>query len=159
VFSLDIKVSTGARGSFPALWNMSFININCRRHLADFFRMVQNTPARWHSIISNENGCDERNIGSLFSFLGMSYSDLYLPLMISCGLIRRTTSNRLKTTKFSPSIDGVDYTWENFFTEFLLEFLICICQIQKVVRRSCIIFASGNLRTRFPVSQYWNRCI
>jgi len=121
VFSLDIKVSTGARGSFPALWIMSFININCRRHLADFFRMVQNTPARWLSIISNENGCDEGNIGSLFSFLGMSYNDLYLPFMMSCGLIRRTTSNRLKTTKFSPSIDGVDYTWENFFSEFLLD--------------------------------------
>jgi hypothetical protein len=97
------------------------INPDCRRHLAEFFRGVQNRPAQWLSIISGAEG----NVSCMSTFLGMNYDDLYLPLLFSCGLIRKMTSGRHKTTQIIPSIEsfriGLDYTWNDFIMEFMLD--------------------------------------
>jgi hypothetical protein len=94
------------------------INPDC---WAEFFRSVQNRPAQWLSIISGAEG----NVSFMSTFLGMNYDDLCLPLLFSCGLIRKMTSGRHKTTQIIPSIEslriGLDYTWNDFIMEFMLD--------------------------------------
>lgn len=130
---------------------MSIINVNCRHHLADFFRRAQNTSARWFSIVRDE-GSTNGAIGNLSSFVGMSYNDLYLPLMFSCGLIRQHTCNFRKTTTLNPSIDNGAYTWNDFFVEFSLDLEVFYLNRPnaKGVRRKYYFIRVGKFRDGVP---------
>jgi len=148
---LYVKGYTGASDGQTASWNMSIINVNCRHHLADFFRRAQNTSARWFSIVRDE-GSTNGAIGNLSSFVGMSYNDLYLPLMFSCGLIRQHTCNFRKTTTLNPSIDNGAYTWNDFFVEFSLDLEVFYLNRPnaKGVRRKYYFIRVGKFRDGVP---------
>ena len=111
---------------------------DCRRHLATFFRNVQDEPARWLTIVSSSN--DQHD--SLSKLLGLSYKKMYLPLMLHCGLIREAHSKKFKTTSLVPSVEtkgcGTQYTWTDFISEYSLNI------------ETSFIYETGNkLRTYF----------
>jgi hypothetical protein len=56
----------------------------------------------------------------LSKLLGLSYLKIYLPLMLQCGLIRETRSNRMKAVNIVPSIKTKNYSWADFLSEYKL---------------------------------------
>ena len=85
--------------------------------LAFFSRSVEHEPTCWFAIVnhgSSPHDCISR-------LLGLHYDKLYLPLMLQCGLIHITKSNRHNVVTMNPSIESTVtnryYTWSNFMTE------------------------------------------
>jgi hypothetical protein len=119
-----------------------------RRLLAFFFRSVEHEPARWLEIVNNGSSpydCISR-------LLGLQYDKLYLPLMLQCGLIHRTKSNRHNVVTMNPSIESTVtnkyYTWSNFMTEHNLniEVSYIIWNKKKTYFIRCGSFEQGTSR-------------
>jgi hypothetical protein len=123
-------------------------NHNCRQHLADFFSELQNKPAKWLRILAEDNNSDQPS-DCLSELLGMNKNELYIPLMLSCRLMRYHREDLV------PSIysrNGYGYTWSDFFIEFNLNMEVS-CIYQK--RRSFTSFVlEGSLQV---VLQFWSR--
>jgi hypothetical protein len=89
------------------------------RHLATFSRSVEHEPAWWLSIVSNGSS----HYDCLSKLLGLHYEKIYLPLMLYCGFIIETKSNKYKTITMAPSIESKlygGYTWTDFIHEYRL---------------------------------------
>jgi hypothetical protein len=89
---------------------------------------MQDEPARWLTIVSNDDGND-----CLSKLLGFSYKKKYLPFMLQCRLIKENKSKKWKTIHIKPCIDIMgnysSYSWSDFIAEYKLNIetsYICI---------------------------------
>lgn len=68
--------------------------LDCQNLFAQFFKAVQDKPARWSPILISGADCEQNTVESLSFLLGLDYDDTYIPLMIAAGLISRKVHNR-----------------------------------------------------------------
>jgi hypothetical protein len=96
-----------------------------------FFHSVEHEPARWLTIVSD--GSSPHDCAS--RLLGLHYEKLHLPLMLKCGLIHISKSNRHKTVTTNLSIESTVtnsyYTWTDFITEHKLNMEISYIILNK----------------------------
>ncbi len=95
-------------------------NRNCRHHLAIFFSKLQSKPAKWFRILGDERSSDHSN-DCLSKLLGMSENDFYIPLMLSCGLLRPVPKKKDVVPSINHIRNGFGYTWGDFFIEYNLD--------------------------------------
>jgi hypothetical protein len=101
--------------------------LDCRKALATFFSSIKNTPACWFSIILKEDvNNNNRSINGLWEHMQIPYNDMYLSLMIQCGLVYKYSSNRWGNSFYMPSIstgkfNKSGYTWDMFILEYMLQ--------------------------------------
>jgi hypothetical protein len=90
--------------------------LDCQNLFAQFFKAVQDKPARWSPILISGADCEQNTVESLSFLLGLDYDDTYIPLMIAAGLISRKVHNRWKTSVLSTNAEQ----WKNFINNHQL---------------------------------------
>jgi hypothetical protein len=86
----------------------------CRQVLANFLRAAANdVDAFWFPIISKASN-------SLAVLLGLDYQQRYLPLMVTCGLVKVSKSKGKLLLTIPYSSANNRYSWEAFMAEFHL---------------------------------------
>jgi hypothetical protein len=86
----------------------------CRQVLANFLRAAgDDVDAFWFPIISKASN-------SLAVLLGLDYQQRYLPLMVTCGLVKVSKSKGKLLLTIPHSSVNNRYSWEAFRAEFHL---------------------------------------
>ncbi len=149
------KEASGRKPFISSPCNMRFgpdIARHCRHHLATFFRSMQDEPARWLTMVS-----DDERYDNLSKLLGLSYKKIFLPLMLQCGLVKQNVSKRWKTVQLVPCVEGgghyysSSYSWSNFIAEYLLNIEISYVHLDSSSKKTYFIrigsFSAGKCFT------------